>query len=187
MDAAATILATLSFCASATLVFAAYKAHAVLRSTPSRTFLASSILIAVALCTTIVQNTLLSQEFLRILYDVSILGAYTLLLLAVEKTTTPGSRVLALIAVFQTSLLAITIPVITHVVAIILLSLLAHKFYRNFLQKNSTNALLVYVAFIVLLLSHLTLLFSFTTLFSSMLQLLAFFLLFSMLWRIARI
>ena len=199
-------LSTLAFCAATALLIGAYKAHKVLQNQTSAVFLASFSLIATGLLLQLVVETypsitiqtiqtiqaltgvMIGSNLLLILSSLLILSAYMLLLLAAEKIQNNAMRILSATTVVLAVIIGSQLYAVTHLTAAILTSLLAYRFYKNFLVKNSTNALIVYLAFLCLLIGHTAALFSQISLVANYifysLQLIGYFALFYMLWRV---
>lgn len=131
--------------------------------------------------------THVSTNLFLLLSALGILASYTLLLLVVERITNPKMWILVTVLVLFTTILARNIYLVYHVLAIIVLALLAHAFWMNFLQKNSSNALIVYLAFFALLAAHVAALFApldtWPHVIFLVLRLVGYFLLFTVSWR----
>ncbi len=197
-----------AFAAAIAMAFQAFRAHRVIKSNRSLVFLTSFSLISLGilfrLLTDVLQDVTtinmgfvtgmptvpLSHKLLLLMASLCILAAYTLLLLVVENVRNRSMWVLVFVLVAFTVFLATDVFLVTHILAVVLLGLLSYRFWKNFLKRNSTNALLVYLGFFSLMASHVAaLLIPFGQLphliFLS-LRLLGFFLLFAMAWRVTR-
>jgi hypothetical protein len=201
---AALALNTLSFCAAGALLIGAYKAHNTHKSRQSLTFLTTFSLVALGLLLQLIVDTefahgleLLLQQalgitssFLRIISALLLLSAYTLLLFAAEKIRNPSAHIIAAALITLTLVLATQYFLVAYAVTALILALLAHNFYNNFLIKASTESLIVYLAFLALFIGHLAALLAPVSAFALLaffsLQLTGYFLLFAMLWRVSR-
>ena len=201
---AALALNTLSFCAAIAMLIGAYKAHNSYKTKQSLAFLTTFSLVAIGLLLelivetefaagleTTLQTTLgITSSFLLILSALTLLAAYTLLLFVVEKITNTTMHVLAAALIVLTLILATQYFLVVYAVTALILALLAHRFYNNFLEKNSKESLIVYLAFLALLIGYAAALLAPISAFASLayhgLQLIGYFLLFAMLWRVSR-
>ena len=197
-------LTTLSFCAAVAMLVGAYKAHNVLKSTRSIGFLTSFSLISIGLLLRLVVDTEfadgyaqamqavlgISNHFLLVLSGLALLSAYTLLLFVIEKQRSVSMQTIAAALIVVTTLLSTQYQLAVHAVTAVILALLAHRFYDNFLTKNSTEALIVYGAFLALTAAHVAALFApishAATILYLSLRLAGYFALFAMLWRVGR-
>ncbi|MFT4249787.1 MAG: hypothetical protein ACMXYD_00275 [Candidatus Woesearchaeota archaeon] len=189
-------LTTLTFCAAAALLVGAYKANSVLRNSTSKAFLAAFSLITLGLGMRLLVETLylpthilgLEVMVLPIMSNLFLLSAYTVLLLVAERIRNAATKILFALLLVLAVILSTYLPAVMHVTTATLLSLLAYRFYMNFLQKNSVNALIVYVAFLLLLVAQVAAVFMNTSLLAHyaylVLTLLGYFALFVMLWRV---
>lgn len=197
-------LNTLSFCAAVAMLIAAYKAHNTHHTKQSLAFLTSFSLITVGLLIQLaldtefatglvstLQATLgMGEELLLILSALALLSAYTLLLVVVEKVKQPSMYAIAAALILTTTILATEYFIVVYAVTALILALLANKFYNNFLEKNHKEALIVYLAFLTLLAAHLAALLTPISELANVaffaLQLIGYFLLFAMLYRVSR-
>jgi hypothetical protein len=131
-----------------------------------------------------------SNKFLLILSSLLLLSAYTVLLLVAERIHNNSMRILAALFVILTIIVSTQIYLVVHLVTAILLAMLAFRFYTNFLAKNSTNALIVYLAFLALLIAHIAALFTAISALAHYIflgcRLIGYFALFAMLWRVSK-
>lgn len=175
MDLSSVVVALdlLAFAGAIAMTIQAWKAHHALGSKQSAAFLTCFALVAIGLFSRMLTDVLVSfgvpyidfieglgtligqQKFFLLLSALCILTAFTLLLLVVEKIKERSLWVLVFVLVLFTIFLASNIYLISHIVAILLLGLLANRFWMNYLSKNSTNALVVYFAFLSLTAAHI--------------------------------
>lgn len=196
------ILNTLSFCAAVAMLIGAYKAHNIHQTRYSLAFLTSFSLINIGLLLQLILETEFAQgltswlhvtlgvstDLLVVLSALALLSAYTLLLFVVEKITSKSMYVLAAALITLTLILALQEFLVVYAVTALILALLAYRFYTNFLAKNHAEALIVYLAFLALFIGHvaalLTPVAALATVVFFSLQLIGYFLLFAMLWRV---
>lgn len=172
------VLDILLVCAAIAMTAQAFKAHQSLHTKVSFAFLTSFALISVGAITRLITDitadvTIITVEYVTGITSISVtaqllllvgalclLSAYTLLLLVVEGIKKLSMWILVFLLVITTVFLARDVFIITHVLAIVLVSLLSHHFYENYRKRKQTNALIVYLSFLSILLGHLSALLS---------------------------
>lgn len=180
--------------AAVAMAYQAHKAHRVLQTQSSLAFAMCFWLISGGLLAHMIADapaTLLSfaAPFLLV-GSLLLLSGYTLLLLVVERVTSRAMWILTFLLVVFATVLANNVWGVTHLLAIVLLSLLAYRFYTNFLRNNSNSSLIIYLAFILLVGAHIA---AFLSLFNLSAQIvylvvsiIAYFALFAVSWRVSR-
>jgi len=191
-------LDVLAFCAAIAMAYQAHKAHRVLQTQVSLAFSTCFWLIGAGLFVHVLSDASIglapvlepAYALLTLIGALLLLSGYALLLLVVEKVESHAMWVLTFVLVLFAGVFTNNLWSITNLLAIIILSLLAHRFYNNFLRTNSQTALTVYLAFIFLVAAHLA---GFLALFNLSAQvaylglsLVAYFMLFAVSWRVTR-
>lgn len=184
----------LVFCAAVAMAYQAHRAHRLLQTQASRAFAACFWLISAGLLAHMIAGapgTLV--EYARPLLLVGslfLLSGYTILLLVVEKVHSHAMWILTFLLVVFATVLANNVWGVTNLLAIVLLALLAHRFYTNFLRNGAKSSLIIYLAFILLVGAHVA---GFLSLFNLsaqiaylVLSLIAYFALFAVSWRVTR-
>lgn len=184
----------LVFAAAIAMAFQAFKAHRVMQTQVSLAFSACFWLISAGLFLHMLADapaTLLSVSAPLVLAgSLFLLSGYTLLLLVVEKVTSKAMWLLTFLLVVSAVVLANNVWGVTNLLAVVLLALLANRFYANFLRNNSRSSLIIYIAFILLVGAHIAAFLSLFNLSAQIVYLLvsivAYFALFAVSWRVTR-
>lgn len=184
----------LVLCAAVAMAYQAHKAHRLLQTQASLAFAACFWLISAGLLAHMVADapaTIVSLAAPFVLIgSLLLLSGYTLLLLVVEKVTSRAMWILTFLLVVFATVLANNVWGVTNVLAVVLLSLLAHRFYNNFLRNNSNSSLIIYLAFILLVGAHVAAFLSLFNLSAQVVYLIvsivAYFALFAVSWRATR-
>lgn len=184
--------------AAVAMAYQAHKAHRVLQTQVSLAFAGCFWLISSGLLAHVLSDagvrTIATQGAL--LHALSLVGAllllsgYTLLLLVIERVQSRAMWLITFLLVLCVTVLANNVWGLANLLAMVLLALLAHRFYMNFLRNNSYSSLVIYLSFILLVGAHLAGFLSMFHLSAQVvylsLSLIAYFALFAVSWRVTR-